>query len=163
MSWKPAALRNAVSARPVLHADRFRRNAAPASSDASSGRVQAGRRRIIVAVNLASFALIFESSALTVALPALAREWRAPLGTMQWVADASLLTSALLLLFAGRLSDEKGTRRMMRLGLIGTAACAMASSLAPSGGMADNSSTHSGRVCGAGRSGNARVATAVHP
>ena len=119
------------SAAPV---DGFRRDAAPASGDVASGRVLAGRRRVIVGVNLASFALIFESSALTVAVPALAREWRAPMATMQWVADASLLTSALLLLFAGRLSDEKGTRRVMRLGLIGTAACAIAASLAPGPG-----------------------------
>jgi MFS family permease len=118
----------------VAHADRFGQDTGPASDDASAGRVLAGRRRVIVGVNLASFALIFESSALTVALPALAREWRAPIGTIQWVADASLLTSALLLLFAGRLSDEQGTRRVMRLGLIGTAVCAIAASLAPAAG-----------------------------
>jgi MFS family permease len=94
----------------------------------------AERRSAIIGVNLASFALIFESSALTVALPAIAREWRAPMGTLQWVADASLLSTALLLLFAGRLSDEKGTRRVMRVGLIGTVACAIAASLAPGAG-----------------------------
>ena len=118
----------------AARADRVTRDAAPVSGDASSGNVLAGRRRVIAGVNLASFALIFESSALTVAVPALAREWRAPMTTMEWVADASLLTSALLLLFAGRLSDEKGTRRVMRLGLIGTAACAVAASLAPAAG-----------------------------
>jgi MFS family permease len=110
-------------------ADRFPPHAAPASGNSLSGRLQAGRRRVVAGVNLASFALIFESSALTVAVPAIAREWRASMATMQWVADASLLTSALLLLVAGRLSDEKGTRRMMRLGLIGTASCAIAASL----------------------------------
>ena len=95
------------------------------------GRGGSYQFRPIVGVNLASFALIFESSALTVALPALAREWRASMGTMQWVADASLLTTALLLLFAGRLSDEKGTRRVMRLGLIGAVACSIGASLTP--------------------------------
>jgi MFS family permease len=120
--------------RSGARADRVPRDAAPVSGDAASGSVLAGRRRVIAGVNLASFALIFESSALTVAVPALAREWRAPMTTMEWVADASLLTSALLLLFAGRLSDEKGTRRVMRLGLIGTAACAVAASLAPAAG-----------------------------
>jgi DHA2 family methylenomycin A resistance protein-like MFS transporter len=104
------------------------------ASETSSHRVRAGRRRAIIGVNLASFALIFESSALTVALPELAREWRASMGTIQWVADASLLTTALLLLFGGRLSDENGTRRVMRLGLMGTAACAIAASLAPGAG-----------------------------
>jgi DHA2 family methylenomycin A resistance protein-like MFS transporter len=104
------------------------------ASETSSDRVRAGRRRAIIGVNLASFALIFESSALTVALPELAREWRASMGTIQWVADASLLTTALLLLFGGRLSDENGTRRVMRLGLMGTAACAIAASLAPGAG-----------------------------
>lgn len=102
--------------------------------DSDTRSLRAGRRRGIIGVNLASFALIFESSALTVALPALAREWRTSAATMQWVADASLLTSALLLLFAGRLSDEKGTRRVMRLGLIGTVACAIAAALAPTAG-----------------------------
>jgi MFS transporter, DHA2 family, methylenomycin A resistance protein len=106
----------------------------PTTSKASSDRVRAGRRRAIIGVNLASFALIFESSALTVALPELAREWQASMGTIQWVADASLLTTALLLLFAGRLSDEHGTRRVMRLGLMGTAACAIAAALAPGAG-----------------------------
>jgi MFS transporter, DHA2 family, methylenomycin A resistance protein len=109
-------------------------HAVPTASEASSDRLRAGRRRAIIGVNLASFALIFESSALTVALPELAREWRASMGTIQWVADASLLTTALLLLFAGRLSDENGTRRVMRLGLMGTAACAIAASLAPGAG-----------------------------
>jgi DHA2 family methylenomycin A resistance protein-like MFS transporter len=120
----------------AAHLDHFRPDAASVSRDAasSSGRLLAGRRRVVTGVNLASFALIFESSALTVAVPALAREWRAPMATMEWVADASLLTSALLLLFAGRLSDENGTRRVMRLGLIGTAACAVAASLAPAAG-----------------------------
>jgi MFS family permease len=118
----------------AVPADRFPGDAEPVSGDAASSSVLAGRRRAIAGVNLASFALIFESSALTVAVPALAREWRAPMTTMEWVADASLLTSALLLLFAGRLSDEKGTRRVMRLGLIGTAACGVAASLAPAAG-----------------------------
>jgi MFS transporter, DHA2 family, methylenomycin A resistance protein len=110
-------------------------DAVPTASEAPSGRLRAGRRSAIVGINLASFALIFESSALTVALPEIAREWQVPMGTIRWVADASLLTTALLLLFAGRLSDEKGTRRVMRLGLIGTAACAVAASLAPGAGL----------------------------
>jgi MFS family permease len=70
-----------------------------------------------VGLNLASFALIFENSALTVALPALAGEWDASPSTMRWIADASLLTTALMLMFAGRWSDEAGTRQVMRLGL----------------------------------------------
>jgi sugar phosphate permease len=86
----------------------------------------------VVGVNLASFALIFENSALTVALPALAGEWQASTSTMRWIADASLLTTALLLMFAGRWSDEAGTRRVMRLGLIGEVGCALAASVSPS-------------------------------
>lgn len=90
------------------------------------------RRRVVRAINLASFALIFESSALTVALPALAREWRVPFTTLQWVAEASLFATVLLLLFAGRLSDAWGTRRVMRVGLLGTVAAATAAGLSPS-------------------------------
>jgi sugar phosphate permease len=88
----------------------------------------------VVGVNLASFALIFESSALTVALPALAREWQAAASSVQWIADASLLTAALLLPFAGRWSDQLGTRRVMRVGLLGAIACALAAAMAPSSG-----------------------------
>jgi MFS family permease len=84
----------------------------------------------VIGVNLASFALILESSALTVALPVLAREWRASASAQRWILDASLLTTALLLFFAGRLSDAKGTRRIMRLGLVGVAACAVAAAFA---------------------------------
>jgi MFS transporter, DHA2 family, methylenomycin A resistance protein len=104
------------------------------AAQSPGGSTSGALRRGIVGVNLASFALIFESSALTVALPTLTREWRAPMGTIQWVADASLLTTALLLVFAGRLSDEKGTRRVMRLGLAGVAVCAIAASFAPGPG-----------------------------
>jgi MFS family permease len=86
----------------------------------------------VVGVNLASFALIFESSALTVALPALARDWQASPSALRWIADASLLTTALLLMFAGRWSDDTGTRRVMRLGLIGVGACSLAAAAAPS-------------------------------
>jgi MFS transporter, DHA2 family, multidrug resistance protein len=86
----------------------------------------------VVGVNLASFALIFENSALTIALPTLAGEWRVPAPTLRWIADASLLTTALLLLFAGRWSDQTGTRRVMRLGLSGVMACALAAAAAPS-------------------------------
>lgn len=86
----------------------------------------------VIGVNLASFALIFESSALTVALPTLAREWEASPSTLGWIADASLLTTALLLMFAGRWSDKTGTRRVMRIGLIGEVVCAVAAVLAPS-------------------------------
>src|SRR5262245_39660641 len=86
----------------------------------------------IAGVNLASFALILENSALTVALPALAREWQAQPSTLRWIADASLLATALLLMFAGRWSDAAGTRRVMRLGLLGVAACSLAATAAPS-------------------------------
>jgi sugar phosphate permease len=86
----------------------------------------------LIGVNLASFALIFESSALNVALPTIAREWKASPSTLEWIAGASLLTTALLLMFAGRWSDDAGTRRVMRIGLMGELGCAVAACVVPS-------------------------------
>jgi len=68
---------------------------------------------------LASFVSFLDSSVITVALPAIARNLGGGLITQQWVVDAYLITLGALILLAGSLSDVLGRIVILRIGLVG--------------------------------------------
>lgn len=81
---------------------------------------------------LASALITFDGTATTVALPAIGREFSAPMVRLQWILNAPLLALAALLLPAGVLADRYGRARVMRLGLAVFSAASIACAAAPS-------------------------------
>ncbi len=71
-----------------------------------------------LAVNIASFLITFNSSALNVALPSIGKEVGADPITMGWVVNGFLLASTALLMPLGRLADIAGRKRTFISGLL---------------------------------------------
>lgn len=92
----------------------------------------AGQRVALVAAATGGFLTPFMGSAVTVALPAIAVEFRLDAVSLGWVTSAFLLAAAALLLPFGRLADIVGRRRVFMAGLavfaLATLLCAAASS-----------------------------------
>ena len=80
----------------------------------------------------ASALVTLDGTAVTLALPAIARTLEMRTSSLHWVSDAPLLMLALLLLPAGGLADRHGHFRMMRIGLLVFAGGAALAGLAPS-------------------------------
>ncbi|MCI2418530.1 MFS transporter [Saccharopolyspora sp. K220] len=76
--------------------------------------------------------LFFDQTSVTVALPAMHREFGAPTVALQWTITAYLLALAVFMVVAGRLADRFGRRRMLLAGIglfgLASAACAAAPS-----------------------------------
>ena len=90
------------------------------------------RQRQLAGVIMASALITFDGTATTVALPALGRELSVSVSRLQWIANASLLALAAMLLPAGTLADRFGRIRTMRVGLIVFVATSCAAAAAPS-------------------------------
>jgi MFS family permease len=74
-------------------------------------------RRQLTALILASALITLDGTATTIALPAIAHDLAASVPGLQWIANASLLALAALLLPAGTVADRFGHVRMVRAGL----------------------------------------------
>ena len=89
---------------------------------------------VFAAVALGTFMATLDSSIVNIALPTLARTFRAGVTQIEWVALAYVLTITALLLPFGRLGDALGRRRVFLAGLalftLGSLACAFAVSAA---------------------------------
>ncbi|MFF4489360.1 MFS transporter [Streptomyces sp. NPDC001544] len=72
-----------------------------------------------------------DGTVLTVAQPTLRRELHASLTEVQWTSTAYLIAVASLLVFAGRLGDRYGQRRMFACGMLGFGAASAGIGLAP--------------------------------
>ncbi|MFD0149614.1 MFS transporter [Streptomyces sp. NPDC055721] len=72
-----------------------------------------------------------DGTVLTVAQPALQRDLHATVGQVQWTSTAYLVAVASLLVFAGRLGDRYGHRRVFAVGALGFAAASAGIALAP--------------------------------
>lgn len=99
--------------------------------------VTALQRRVLLVAILGSFVSFLDSTVVSVALPAIARELGGPgvagLALQQWVVDAYLVTLGALMLVAGSISDVYGRRRVLAAGLVGFAAASVLCALAPTG------------------------------
>jgi len=88
---------------------------------------------VVLVVAASSFLVPFMGSALNLAVPAIGREFGAPVVALNWAVGAYLLSSAALLLPIGRFADLAGRRRIFVAGLvlhaIATLACGAAGSI----------------------------------
>ncbi|GAA3507193.1 MFS transporter [Streptomyces showdoensis] len=95
--------------------------------------VTATRHRVIAltcsVVGAAVVAL--DGTVLTVAQPVLQRDLGAGLGEVQWTSTGYLVAVASLLVFAGRLGDRYGHRRVFAVGCLGFAAASAGIAAAP--------------------------------
>ena len=89
----------------------------PSQSCPRSGRAGAARWWALAALTLASFLVLFEDTAVSVALPSIRRELGFGLSGLEWVVNAYTLTLAVFLLPAGKLADAYGRRRIFLVGV----------------------------------------------
>lgn len=92
-------------------------------------------RWALAAVILGSGAVFLEGSVLTVALPAIGRDFNLEFGGLQWVINAYLLSLSALMITGGSLGDLYGRRRTFNLGLLGFAAASLLCAAAPNEGV----------------------------
>ena len=82
---------------------------------------------------LSLFIVGLDITIINVALPAIGRDFRAPVSGLQWTVDAYLLVIASLLMLSGSTADRVGRRRVFQLGLtlftLGSLACSLAPGL----------------------------------
>ncbi|RPE38450.1 MFS transporter [Streptomyces sp. Ag109_O5-1] len=89
-------------------------------------------RRLTLASSVAGAVVVaLDGTVLTVAQPTLQRELGASFAEVQWTSTAYLIAVASLLVFAGRLGDRYGQRRMFGLGMLGFGAASAGIGLAP--------------------------------
>ena len=88
--------------------------------------------RGLIGLILCSAIVTFDGTAVTVALPDIARSLQAPFSSLQWITNASLIMVAAFVVPAGALGDLHGRRRVMRLGLILFAGASLGCAAAPS-------------------------------
>ena len=88
------------------------------------------RKFILLASTLASFLTPFMGSAMNLALPGIARDFKLSAVTLGWTVTAYLLTTAVLLVPFGKLADLLGRRKVFVAGislfLAGTLFCGLA-------------------------------------
>jgi EmrB/QacA subfamily drug resistance transporter len=95
-----------------------------------------GSRRwwALVAMCMAFFMINLDMTVVNVALPVIQRELDASLAELEWTVNGLILTTAVLLVTAGRLGDIFGRRRVFLLGVGIFAVSSAAIGLAPSPG-----------------------------
>ena len=97
----------------------------------------AGWRRwaALVVLCTGQLMLILDSTVVNVALPSIQRDLHFSQASLAWVVNAYLLTFGGLLLFAGRLGDLLGRRKVFLSGLAAFTASSLLCGLAPSAGV----------------------------
>ena len=82
---------------------------------------------------LSLFIVGLDVTIINVAVPAIGRDFHAPVSGLQWTIDAYLLVIASLLMLSGSTADRVGRRRVFQIGLavftVGSLACSLAPSL----------------------------------
>jgi EmrB/QacA subfamily drug resistance transporter len=91
-------------------------------------------RWVIAATVLGSGMAALDATVVGIALPAIARDFRASVASMQWVVDGYTLTLAGLLLLGGALGDVHGRRKVFVIGTVWFALASLACGLAPDTG-----------------------------
>ena len=91
----------------------------------------ATKRMVLVACILGTTVVTVDSTAINVALPAIAEDLGGGLAGQQWVANAYLLTLSSFLLIGGSLGDVIGERRVFVAGIAGFGVTSLLCALAP--------------------------------
>ena len=89
------------------------------------------KRFILAACILGSTVVTIDSSAINVALPAIAQDLGGGLAGQQWTSNAYLVTLGSLLLIGGSLGDILGERRVFAFGVVAFGVTSIACALAP--------------------------------
>jgi EmrB/QacA subfamily drug resistance transporter len=97
----------------------------------ATGLDAAAKRMVLVACILGTTVVTVDSTAINVALPAIAEDLGGGLAGQQWVANAYLLTLSSFLLIGGSLGDVIGERRVFVAGVAGFGATSLLCALAP--------------------------------
>src|SRR3954453_1895631 len=88
---------------------------------------------VLAAVACGTFMATLDSSIVNIALPTLTKELGPDLPRVKWVVIAYLLMITCLILPFGRLSDQKGRKRIFQLGffifVLGSGSCGFAPNL----------------------------------
>jgi EmrB/QacA subfamily drug resistance transporter len=97
----------------------------------SDGTVEQGRSILTtLALGLSTFLILFDVTAVVVAMPAIAKDVGLDVAGLAWVIDAYSLAFAAALLASGALADRFGRRQCMLVGnavfLVASVACGMA-------------------------------------
>src|SRR5947209_20054737 len=82
----------------------------------SRDRLSRGTVMALVAMGLAVFVVANDFTALSVALPAIERQFNTDVSTVQWVINAYALTFGVLIVVGGRLADLFGRRNAFVVG-----------------------------------------------
>jgi EmrB/QacA subfamily drug resistance transporter len=93
------------------------------------------QRAALLVTTLDSFLTPMMASAVTVALPSIARDFRMNAVQMGWVASAYLLAAAALLLPCGRLADIHGRKKVFTIGNLCFGGASLLAGLAPNAGI----------------------------
>ena len=104
----------------------------PAATPLPVGRAE--QRAVLVATTLGSFVTPFILSSLTVALPAIGREFSLSAVQLGWVSTSYLLTTAALLVPFGSLADRYGRKRIFLIGMVIASLASVLCAFAPSFG-----------------------------
>ncbi len=111
----------------------------PAAPSTSSAETAAGLalksaagRWVIVAAVLGSGIAMIDGTVVNIALPAIGRDFKTGMATLQWTVTAYTLTLAAFILVGGALGDHYGRRRIFVIGVIWFAVASLACGLAPS-------------------------------
>ncbi len=94
-----------------------------------------GQRLALIWLSLGYFMVLFDTTALTVALPDVARDLHSGVEGLAWITDAYTLTFAACLLGAGVIADRQGAGRIFLSGLGGFGALSLLCAAAPSTGV----------------------------
>src|SRR5262245_52618639 len=89
----------------------------PAASERQDTTLHPERWLGLAGIGAGVFMFTLDASIVNVALPTLAREFRSPLSTVQWVVLAYLLVITTLVMGAARLGDIHGRKRAYLAGL----------------------------------------------
>jgi len=73
---------------------------------------------ILIAMSLMQAILNFDFTAMNIAVAPIARYFNADMSTMQWVLNGFLISSAIFIIFAGKLSNIFGSKKIFLFGLI---------------------------------------------
>ncbi len=97
----------------------------------TTGLTAATKRSILVACILGTTVVTVDSTAINVALPAIAEDLGGGLAGQQWTANAYLLTLSSLLLIGGSLGDVIGERRVFITGVAAFGVTSLLCAMAP--------------------------------
>lgn len=106
-------------------------DAAAMTTPAAPGKLGTDTWLAIVAMGLAVFVIANDVTAMSVALPAIEKEFNSDVSVVQWVVNAYALIFGVLIVTGGRLADMFGRRKVLFIGAAVFAFFSVLGGLAP--------------------------------